>query len=64
MSKHILETIFGSRLRVKVLKFVFRHHPASFDLRMLATVTQEPITLLRRELETLRVAGLIKKKSG
>ncbi len=62
MSKYVLDNLFGSKARVKILKFAFRNYPESFDLRILARRVQEPLAVVRREVATLRAIGLIKHK--
>ncbi|KKU11341.1 MAG: hypothetical protein UX16_C0018G0006 [Parcubacteria group bacterium GW2011_GWB1_45_7] len=61
MSKAILDTIFGSRVRVKILKLLYRQYPASFGLAELSARIQEPSFIARRELALLQVVGLVKK---
>lgn len=61
MSKYILDNLFGSKARVKVLKFLFRNYPAGFTVRQIAHRTQESALIVRRELDTLRKISLIKK---
>jgi predicted transcriptional regulator len=62
MSKNVLDNLFSSRVRVKVLKFLFRNYPADFDMKSLADRIQEPIAVVKKEIETLREIGLVKKK--
>lgn len=62
MSKHILETLFDSRLRVKVLKYLFRNIGANFSVRELATHVQDKPKAVRREINKLIDIGLIKIK--
>jgi len=61
MSKAILDTIFGSRVRVKILKLLYRQYPASFGLAEISSRIQEPSFIARRELVMLQATGLIKK---
>lgn len=64
MSKTILDNLFGSRVRVKLLKLFYRQHPASFNMAELAVRIQEPAFIARRELNVLRDVGLLKKIRG
>jgi len=57
----ILENLFGSRLRIKVLKFLFRNYPLNVELRELARRVQEPLILVKQEIGNLEKMGLIKK---
>lgn len=63
-SQHlVLEGLFSSKIRVKVLKFLFRNYPANIGVRDLAKRVQEPIELIKRELRDLEKIGLIHKLS-
>lgn len=62
MSKLILEGLFESKLRVKILKYLFRNSSAVFGLRELAEHVQGRPGEVRREVERLREIGLIKIK--
>ncbi len=64
MSKTILDNLFGSRVRVKLLKLLFRQHPATFSMAELATRIQEPSFIARRELNVLRDIGLVRRSRG
>lgn len=61
VSKDILDNLFGSNARVKILKFLFRNHPDTFDLRTLTERTQEPSATVRRELLMLTEIKLTKR---
>jgi len=61
MSKSILDNLFGSRVRVKLLKLLYRQHPATFSMSELALRIQEPSFIARRELTTLQDIGLVKR---
>lgn len=56
----MLENIFGSRTRVKLLKTFLQHPSEAFFVRELARLTEEKINSVRRELENLADIGLIK----
>lgn len=62
MSKNILENLFGSRARIKILKFLFRNKSVDFTLRELAERTQESRSAVKREVDILREIGLLRKK--
>lgn len=56
----ILENLFNSKLRVKVLKFLFRNYPVDIGAKDLAQRTQEKPELIRKELGKFVKIGLIK----
>jgi len=62
MSKKILEELLGSNLRVKILKYIFRNAPVSFNVRELADHVQEDPEVVKREIKKLVGIGLIKQK--
>lgn len=62
MSKNVLDNLFGSRLRVKILKFLFRNYPSEFSVREVRERTQEPISAVKHEIENLVAIGLLRKK--
>src|SRR3990167_789351 len=62
MSKDTLDNMFGSKIRVKVLKFLFRNYPGEFSVGELSGKLQETNLALKRELEALAKFYLIKKK--
>ncbi len=62
MSKPILDNLFGSKIRVKLLKFLFRNFPADFSVREIAQRIQEPPAETRQELEFLKEISVAKKK--
>lgn len=62
MSKNILDNLFGSRVRIKVLKFLFRNYPGDFDIKELSKMTQESRAVIKKEVETMRFIGLLKRK--
>ena len=61
MSKDILDNLFGSRIRVKILKLLFRNYPADFTVGELATRIQETYPAAKQEIEALTKLRLIKK---
>ena len=60
-SKDILDNLFGSRIRVKILKFLFRNYPVDFIVGDLARRIQENYGTAKKEVETLTKLRLIKK---
>ena len=61
MSKDILDNLFGSRIRVKVLKFLFRNYPSDFTAGELSRRIQEPYGSTKKEVDDLKNLRLIKK---
>ena len=63
--KKKLEMIFGSRLRAKILGWIYMHTDEKFFVRQLAGILNEDPTNLSRELANLEKAGiLISSKEG
>jgi DNA-binding transcriptional ArsR family regulator len=61
----VLETIFGSKLRVKALSWLFTHPDERFFVRQLTKLLKEDSTNLSRELARLEKAGILtSKKEG
>ena len=56
----MLEKIFGSRTRVKLLKIFLTHPGEYFFVRELARQTEERVNSIRRELDNLVDFGLIR----
>lgn len=61
MSKDILDNLFGSRIRVKVLKFLFRNYSVDFTVGELTKRIQETYPAAKQEVEALIKIRLIKK---
>ena len=61
MSKSILDNLFGSRVRVKLLKLLYRQHPSLFSMSELSMRIQEPSFIARRELTVLQDIDLVKR---
>ena len=57
----VLENLFNSKVRIKVLKFLFRNHPVNVGIKDLSKRVQEPLDLVRKEIKELEKIGLIKK---
>jgi len=64
MSKNSLDKLFGSRIRVKILKNILRNYPADFSVVELSKKIQEPISLVKKETSSLIKLGLIKSKNN
>ena len=62
MSKNSLDKLFGSRIRVKILKNTFRNYPADFSMTELSRRIQEPLNLVKKETSVLIKMGLLKPK--
>lgn len=60
----VLEILFNSRARIKVLKFMFRNYPVNIEIKELSKRTQEPLELIRKEIKDMSKIGLIKNISG
>lgn len=63
MSKPILDNLFGSKVRVKLLKFLFRNYPGDFSVGELSRRIQEPLEATRKEVQLMKEINLIKRKS-
>ena len=55
----MLETLFGSKLRVKVLDRLFYHPDERYYVRQLAALLNEDSTNISRELKRLESAGIL-----
>jgi predicted nucleotidyltransferase len=55
----ILETLFGSRLRAKVLGWLFTHPDRRYFVRQLTALVEEDSTNVSRELTRLEEAGIL-----
>lgn len=62
MSKPILDNLFGSKARVKILKFLYRNYPADFSVREISQRIQESPQMTRDELELLKQITIVKQK--
>ena len=61
-SKNTLDKLFGSKIRVKILKFMFRNYPNGFGAQELSKMIQEPLELTKTELALLVNLGLVNRK--
>lgn len=64
MSNQIFEELFGSKARVKILKFFFRNDSGFFDLPTIAKRIQEKRGLVKKEIEKLQKIGFINKRNN
>lgn len=60
--KPFFELLFGSRARVKILKFLFRNPGVGFNARELAIRIQELPSAVNKEIKNLLDIGLLKIK--
>ena len=61
MSSATLDKLFGSSMRVKLLKFLFRNYPGNFGVLELSKRIQEPLKETKKELNLLVELGVVKK---
>lgn len=52
----------NSRVRVKVLKFLFRNADSVFNIEEMSNRIQEPLSVVRKEVKRLVEIGLLKQK--
>ena len=57
----VLEKLFNSRLRIKVLKFLFRNGIVKVGPRDLSRRIQEPADVVIREMKNLEKIGVVEK---
>ncbi|MEJ5199003.1 MAG: hypothetical protein WHX53_08775, partial [Anaerolineae bacterium] len=60
----MLESLFSSRARVKVLSLLLLNPESSFYLRQISRLTQLPIRAVQREVERLLALGLLKRSES
>ena len=63
MTNQIFEELFGSKARVKILKFFFRNEAGYFDLPTIAQRVQERKPVVKKELARLLKVGFIQKRN-
>lgn len=63
MANQIFEELFGSKARVKILKFFFRNETGFFDLATIAKRVQERNSTVKKEIDRLLKIGFIQKKA-
>lgn len=61
MSKKALETLFNSRARVRLLRFLFRNYPNAFTLKEITKRLQEEPLVVKKEVNQLLQIGLLVK---
>lgn len=59
--KYMLEHLFGSKTRVKLLRALYRDPDRSFFVRELARALDVQINAVRREIEVLATIGVLKE---
>lgn len=64
MSKKVLENLFNSRARVRLLRFFFRNYPRTFSLKEIIKHLQEDPTTVKKEISRLMGIGLLLKNGG
>lgn len=62
MSKSALEFLFGSKARVKILKFLFRNTGLAFGVKDVSSRIQERPSVVKKEIKKLLEIGLLKQK--
>lgn len=62
VGRGLLEQLFESQPKVKVLKFFFRNHQDVFTLKQIFRRLRTNVSLVRREINKLEKLGLIKQK--
>jgi len=60
MSKPILDNLFGSKVKVKILKFLYRNYPTDFSLREITKRVQEKPAETKKEISLLKQIHLVK----
>jgi len=63
MTNQIFEELFGSKARVKILKFFFRNEAGYFDLPTITQRVQERKPVVKKELARLLKIGFIQKRN-
>ncbi|OGN04128.1 MAG: hypothetical protein A2746_01690 [Candidatus Yanofskybacteria bacterium RIFCSPHIGHO2_01_FULL_44_22] len=61
-AKNTLNDLFGSKTRIKILKFLFRNYLSDFNAKDMAKKLQEADIAVNREIKMLVKIGLINKK--
>ena len=61
MSKNVLETLFESRSKVKILKFLFRNSDRDFSVKEITAHVQETPRVVKSDLKKLMEIGLLRK---
>ncbi|HEY4506986.1 MAG TPA: hypothetical protein VJH71_02400 [Candidatus Paceibacterota bacterium] len=60
-ARNILELLFESRARVRMLKLLFRNSSSSFTATELAERMQEPLSEVQREIKRFIEMGLLRE---
>lgn len=62
LNRNTLNELFGSKIRVKALRFLFRNYPDDFSVAALAKRIQETDDTVKKEIQSFLKMGLIRKK--
>lgn len=62
LSRNTLNDLFGSKIRVKALRFLFRNYPDDFSVKELAKRIQEDENIIKKEIQAFAKMKLIRKK--
>lgn len=62
LSRNTLNELFGSKVRVKALRFLFRNYPEDFSVAELAKRIQENESIIKKEIQAFAKMKLIRKK--
>lgn len=62
MSKRGLEVLFDSRVRLKMLKFLFRNIGSDFSPKEMTVRIQEQTPVVKKEIKKFLDMGLLKVK--
>lgn len=60
MNNRIFEGLFGSKVKIKILKLFFRNDTGYFDIFTISRRIQEKRSLVKKELTKLTKIGVIK----
>lgn len=63
MPRQIFEELFGSKARVKILKFFLRNGTGYFNTSIIAKRVQERTPLVKHEIKKLLRIGFVQKKN-
>jgi len=61
--KMVLETLFGSRARLRLLKFLFRNYPNGYTVSEITKHLQEDRNIVKKEVENFIQIGLLVRGS-
>lgn len=61
MSKPTLDNLFNSKVRVKILKFIFRNYSVDFSIKELSKKIKESFESTKKEVNLLKEIDLLKR---